>query len=218
MRLTRLFLERPTLVFVLLALIFLAGFMAIRALPVQQFPNVIQPTITVTVAYSGAPTTVMRTDIVQPIENQLAGTPDLIRINAVVQAGTARISAIYSLSSNISTDLVNTQKAVQAASKQLPTNIIPPTLVINDPAQANVVTLAVSSTKMDVAQLSMVVLDSIAPAIQQIPGVSLVNAGGTVTPALGTFCVVPGVSFWGNYYECTGLYLFFRIGWRRASG
>jgi len=183
MRLTRLFLERPTLVFVLLALIFLAGFMAIRALPVQQFPNVIQPTITVTVAYSGAPTTVMRTDIVQPIENQLAGTPDLIRINSVVQAGTARISAIYSLSSNISTDLVNTQKAVQAASKQLPTNIIPPTLVINDPAQANVVTLAVSSTKMDVAQLSMVVLDSIAPAIQQIPGVSLVNAGGTVTPA-----------------------------------
>jgi hydrophobic/amphiphilic exporter-1 (mainly G- bacteria), HAE1 family len=183
MGLTRVFLQRPTLVFVLLALIFLAGFISLRALPVQQFPNVIQPTITVNVSYSGAPTTVMRTDIVQPIENQLAGTPDLSRINSVVQAGTARISAIFTLTSDLSTDLAMVQKAVQAAQRQLPTNIVPPTISINDPAQSVVTTLAVTSTKMDVGKLSLVVVNSIAPAIQQIPGVSLVNAGGTVTPA-----------------------------------
>lgn len=183
MGLTRLFLERPTLVFVLLALIFLSGFLSLRSLPVQQYPNVIQPTITVTVSYSGAPTTVMRTDIVEPIENQLAGTPDLSRITSVVQAGTARISAIFTLTSSISTDLVNVQKAVQAAQRQLPTAVQPPTLNVNDPAESVVVTLQVSSTKMDIGKLSQIVTNNIAPDIQQIPGVSLVTAGGTVTPA-----------------------------------
>jgi HAE1 family hydrophobic/amphiphilic exporter-1 len=183
MGLTRVFLQRPTLVFVLLALIFLSGYISMRALPVQEYPNVIQPTITVTVSYSGAPTTVMRTDIVEPIEDQLAGTPDLTRITSVVQAGTARISAIFSLTSSVSTDLVNVQKSVQAAQRQLPTTVQPPTLNVNDPAQAVVVTLEVSSTKMDIGKLSQIVTNNIAPAIQQVPGVSLVSPGGTVTPA-----------------------------------
>jgi len=183
MGLTKLFLQRPTLVFVLLALIFLAGLLALRSLPVQQFPNVVQPTITVNVSFSGAPTSVMRTDIVEPIENQLAGTPDMSRITSVVQAGTARISAVFTLTSSISTDLVNVQKAVQAAQRQLPSSILAPTINVNDPSQATVVTLEVSSTKMDIGRLSMVVTNSIAPAIQQIPGISLVSPGGTVTPA-----------------------------------
>ncbi len=183
MGLTRVFLQRPTLVFVLLALILLSGVLSLRALPVQQYPNVIQPTITVNVAYSGAPTTVMRTDIVQPIENQLAGTPDLTRILSVVQAGQARLSAIFSLNSSLSTDIVNVQKAIQAAQRQLPTTVQPPTISVNDPAQAVVVTLEVSSTKMDIGKLSQIVTNNIAPAIQQVPGVSLVSAGGTVTPA-----------------------------------
>ena len=61
MGLTKVFLERPTLAFVLIALIFLAGFMALRSLVQQQFPNVVQPTITVTANYSGAPATVIAT-------------------------------------------------------------------------------------------------------------------------------------------------------------
>ncbi len=183
MGLTRVFLQRPTLVFVLLALIFLAGFLALRSLPVQQYPNVVQPTITVSVSYSGAPTTVMRTDIVEPIENQLAGTPNLSRITSVVQAGTANVSAIFSLTSDISTDLVNVQKAVQAASRQLPSNILAPTINVNDPSEATVATLYVTSSKMDLATLSMNVIYTIAPAIQQVHGVSLVTAAGTVTPA-----------------------------------
>ncbi len=183
MELTKLFLQRPTLVFVVLALVAIAGFISLRALPVQQYPNVVQPTITVNVSFSGAPTTVMRTDIVEPIENQLAGTPDLSRITSVVQAGTARISAIFTLTSSVSTDMVNVQKAVQLAQHQLPTQVQPPTININDPSESVVVTLEASSTKMDIGKLSMIVVNSIAPAIQQIPGVSLVTAGGTVTPA-----------------------------------
>ncbi len=183
MELTKVFLQRPTLVFVLLALVLIAGLISLKQLPVQQFPNVIQPTITITVSYSGAPTNVMRTDIVEPIENQLAGTPELSRINSVVQAGTARVSAIFTTTSDVSTDMVNVQKAVTLAQHQLPTAIQPPTIQVNDPSEAVVVTLEVSSTKMTMGKLSMIVTDEIAPAIQQVPGISLVSAAGTVTPA-----------------------------------
>jgi HAE1 family hydrophobic/amphiphilic exporter-1 len=183
MGLTKVFLERPTLAFVLIALILLAGFMALRSLVQQQFPNVVQPTITVTANYSGAPATVMRDDVVMPIEDQLAGALDLYRINSVVQSGTARISAVYTITSDTSTDLANTLKAVQSASSQLPKNMLAPTVQINDPSESTVVTLEASSATLPLSQLSMLVINRIGPALQQVPGVSLVSENGTVTPA-----------------------------------
>jgi HAE1 family hydrophobic/amphiphilic exporter-1 len=181
--LTKVFLERPTLAFVLIALIFIAGFMALRSLVQQQFPNVVQPTITVTANYSGAPATVMRDDVVIPIEDQLAGALDLYRINSVVQSGTARISAVFTITSDTSTDLANTLKAVQAASSQLPKEMLAPTIQINDPSESTVVTLEASSATLPLSQLSMLVINRIGPALQQVPGISLVSENGTVTPA-----------------------------------
>src|ERR1700726_2378178 len=109
MKITSLFVHRPTLVFVLLALISLAGVMAWQSLPQQQFPNVVRPTISINASFSGASTTVMRDSVVAPIEDLLAGTPDLTLLNSVVQYGTARISATFDINSNINTDLVNVQ-------------------------------------------------------------------------------------------------------------
>ena len=76
MSLTRLFVERPTLVTVFLALVLLAGVLGGVSLIQQQFPNTATPSIQVLVSYPGASTTEMRDSIVVPIENQIAGTPD----------------------------------------------------------------------------------------------------------------------------------------------
>jgi len=67
MWLTSLFVRRPTLVFVLLALIAVAGSIAWSTLVRQQYPNVSNPTVTVNVTYNGASPTVMRDSIVRPI-------------------------------------------------------------------------------------------------------------------------------------------------------
>ena len=183
MSITRLFIKRPTLVFVLLALMAFFGFMSLTTIVRQLYPNVSQPTITISVQYPGAPTTVMRDNIVQPIEQALAGTTDLQTINSVVQNGQASISAIYILNSDIAADLVNTQKAVTQASKQLPSNLTAPTVSVRDPSQSTVVTMALYSDKLSLGQLSLYAVNIIAPQIQQIPGVSYVNVGGNVTPA-----------------------------------
>ena len=72
MYLTRVFLQRPTLVFVLIALTVLAAFMALRSLVVQQTPNSGLPTISVSVSYSGASTTDLVTEVATAVTRRAA--------------------------------------------------------------------------------------------------------------------------------------------------
>jgi HAE1 family hydrophobic/amphiphilic exporter-1 len=183
MWLTTLFVRRAPLVFVVLALIGLAGTIAWLSLVRQQFPNVSQPTISVAVTYNGASTTVMRDSIIRPIEDQISGSPNLQTLNATIQNGQATISAIFTLQSDENTDLVNVQKAVQAAGHNLPSDLTAPVVTVNDPSEAVVVTLQLASSKMTAAELNLTATGRIVPAIQQIPGVSNVNPGGQLTPA-----------------------------------
>jgi HAE1 family hydrophobic/amphiphilic exporter-1 len=181
--LTRLFINRPTLVFVLVALMIFAGVLSTVTIVKELFPNVSQPTITVSVSYNGASVTEMRDNVVQPIEQNLAGTPDLQSISATVQQGQASISALFTIDSDKATDLALTQKAVQAAQKQLPTNITPPTVNVRDPSESTVVSLGLYSSKLSISQLSLYAQGVIAPQIEQLPGISFANPGGVVTPA-----------------------------------
>jgi hydrophobic/amphiphilic exporter-1 (mainly G- bacteria), HAE1 family len=181
--LTRLFINRPTLVFVIVALMLFAGVMSTATIVKELYPDVSQPTVTISVSYNGASVTEMRDNIVQPIEQNLAGTANLQTINSVVQQGSAQITAIFDITSDTATDLALANKAVQASEKFLPTNLTPPTVNLQDPTQSVVVTLALYSDKLSLANLALYAVNVIAPKIEQVPGVSFVNVGGVVTPA-----------------------------------
>jgi hydrophobic/amphiphilic exporter-1 (mainly G- bacteria), HAE1 family len=183
MSLTRLFVRRPTLVFVLVSVMLFAGIVSTAIIAKQLFPNVSQPTITVQVLYNGASVTEMRDNIVAPLEQNLAGTPDLQTMNAVVQQGQATVTAIFHITSSVATDLALTQKAVQGAEKQLPTNITPPTVGIRDPSESTVITLGIFSRILTPGKLSLYVDNMIIPSIEQISGISYATVGGDVTPA-----------------------------------
>jgi HAE1 family hydrophobic/amphiphilic exporter-1 len=181
--LTRLFIHRPTLVFVIIALMTFAGVVSTATIVKELYPDVSQPTVTISVGYSGASVTEMRDNIVQPIEQNLAGTPDLQTFNSVVQQGQATITAIFDITSDTATDLALTNKAIQAAEKYLPTNLSPPTVNLRDPTQSVVVTLAIYSKKLSLGRLALYAVNVIAPQIEQVPDISYVNVGGVVTPA-----------------------------------
>ena len=183
MSLTRLFVNRPTLVFVIIALMSFAGIVSMTTIVKQLFPNISQPTITIQAQYNGASVTEMRDNIVMPIEEQLAGTTDLQTISSTVQQGVAQIVAIYYLNSNISTDLALTQTALQAAEKNLPLNMTPPTVRIRDPSQSVVISLGVFSKSLSIGQMSLLIDNEVVPALQQVDGVSNVFVGGDVVPA-----------------------------------
>ncbi len=183
MSITAAFVRRPPLVFVLLALMALGGALAFRSLVQQQYPNVSQPTVSVSVQYSGASPSVMRDTIVRPIEDSIAGTPDLQTLSSNIQNGRATISAAFYITSNVNTDLVNVQKSLQSAQHDLPTTLQPPTVSVRDPSEATVVTLSMTSSKLTEGQLSLVANNQVIPAIAQIPDISYVTISGDATAA-----------------------------------
>jgi HAE1 family hydrophobic/amphiphilic exporter-1 len=182
MWLTRVFLQRPTLGFVFIALTFIAGFMALRSLVVQEQPNSGLPAISVSVAYAGASTTDLQTEIAQPIEDQLAGTPYLQNLSTTIESGQVSISASFSLQSTDTENIANVEKALQAAQKQLPTTVTP-NIRVADPSEPVVVTLALVSKKYTEGQLGALANNQIVPVIEQLAGVSNVNVAGVTQPA-----------------------------------
>jgi hydrophobic/amphiphilic exporter-1 (mainly G- bacteria), HAE1 family len=181
---TRLFVLRPALVFVSLALIGVAGAVALITIVQQQFPNIDFPTITVRASYPGGSTTEIRDAVVRPIEDAIAGAPDLDHINTTVQQGQATISAVFSLNSNKTTDLVQVQRRLLVAQSQLPSDMPAPTVGTFDPAEATILMIGVSSRSLAAGNLSAIVTNNIVPDLEQVDGVSNVNVGGSVTPAI----------------------------------
>ncbi|MGA8532790.1 MAG: efflux RND transporter permease subunit [Candidatus Tumulicola sp.] len=183
MKLTELFIRRPTLVTVFLALVLLAGTISANALVKQQFPNYDVPTIQIALTYPGGSTTQIRDAIVRPIEDQIAGAPDLQAIETAIQPAQATIVARFTLKSDQNADLVQVQGRVQNAQRQLPSDLQTPQITIYDPSQAVVVSLTAKSATLGAGQLSALVTNKVVPAIEQVPGISFVEVNGAVTPS-----------------------------------
>ena len=184
MWLTRLFVARPTLVTVFLALVLLAGSIGGASLVQQQLPSTDVPSIQVLVSYPGASTTVMRDAIVRPLEDQLAGTPNLDHLETAIQPGAASIVAVFQLTSNQNDDLVQIQGRVQNSQHSLPNDLTTPQISLYNPSEAVVVSLLLRSASLSTGDLSSLATNKIVPALEQITGVSFVQENGTVTPSI----------------------------------
>ena len=169
---------------VFLSLVLLAGSIAGVNLVKQQLPNYDVPSIQVLLTYSGASTTEMRDAIVRPLEDQIAGAPDLSYIETSIQPGQASIVAVFALTSDQNTDLVQVQGRVQNSLHQLPNDLPTPQISIYKPSEAVVVSLSASSSTLSLGQLSAIVTNSVVPTLEQVPGVSYVQANGDVTASI----------------------------------
>jgi len=183
-RIPALFVERPPLVFVLLALIVLAGIFGAVTIVQQEFPNVDSPTVTVSATYPGAAPSELRDSVVRPLEDAIAGAAGLESLTSSIQQNQATISATFALSTSKATDLTEIQDRIQAVKAALPQDLPAPTVRSFDPSQATIVTLAVTSSALSLADLSGWVTNTLVPRLEQIPGVANVTANGVVTPAL----------------------------------
>jgi hydrophobic/amphiphilic exporter-1 (mainly G- bacteria), HAE1 family len=184
MGITRIFVNRPTLVMVVLAAIGIAGTFAAATLVNQQFPNIDFPTIQVRASYPGGSPSEIRDAIVRPLEDAIAGAPNLDHLTSTIQNGQASIAATFILGSDKTTDLVEVQRRVQSAEGNLPSDLVTPSVSSFDPAQITVATLAVSSRTLTAPALSQLVNNAIVPDLEQVPGIANVNANGALTPAI----------------------------------
>jgi HAE1 family hydrophobic/amphiphilic exporter-1 len=183
-RITQLFVNRPPLVFVLITLISLAGCFSLATIVQQQFPNVDFPTINVAVSYPGASPSELRDSVVRPIEDAIAGAPDLDHITSSIQQNQASISATFTLDSNQTTDLTEVQNRLVSVTAALPQDLPAPTTRSFDPAQSTIVTISATSRSLNIATLSSIITNNVIPDLEQVDGVSSASGNGSVTAAI----------------------------------
>ncbi|MDQ6767278.1 MAG: efflux RND transporter permease subunit [Candidatus Eremiobacteraeota bacterium] len=182
--LTKLFVARPTLAAVLIMALTIGGLLTLLSLREQELPNVSVPIVDIIIFYPGASPAEMRDSIARPIEDELAGAPYLEHTQTTIHQGFTSIVAQFSLKSSRTEDLVEVQRRMQTAQSQLPGDLPTPRIETFDPGESAVVTLAVASKTLSAGALSAVIQNGLIPAIEQIPGVSYVQANGIVTPSV----------------------------------
>ncbi len=182
---SRPFILRPVATSLLMAAIFLVGVVAYLQLPVSALPEVDYPTIQVVTFYPGASPDVVSTTVTAPLERQFGQMPGLSQMTSSSSGGTSVVVLQFNLSLNIDVAEEEVQSAINASQSLLPANLpAPPTYSKTNPADAPVLTLAVSSNSIPLPQVEDLVDTRLAPKIAQLTGVGLVSIGGGQKPAV----------------------------------
>src|SRR5438552_9121898 len=179
------FIMRPVATTLLMIAIMLSGMLAFRFLPVAALPEVDYPTIQVQTFYPGASPDVMTSSITAPLEVQLGQMPSLNQMSSVSSAGASVITLQFDL--NITLDIAEqeVQAAINAAGNLLPSDLpAPPIYAKVNPADAPILTLALTSKTMPLPQIEDLADTRLAQKISQLPGVGLVSINGGQRPAV----------------------------------
>jgi multidrug efflux pump len=179
------FILRPVATSLLMAAILLVGIVCYTQLPVSALPQVDYPTIQVVTFYPGASPDVVATTVTAPLERQFGQLQGLNQMTSTSAGGNSVIVLQFTLSLNIDIAEEEVQSAINAAQSFLPANLpAPPIYNKTNPADAPVLTLAVTSSSIPLSQVEDLVDTRLAPKISQLSGVGLVSISGGQKPAV----------------------------------
>jgi multidrug efflux pump len=168
-----------------MAAILLVGIVSYTQLPVSALPEVAYPTIQVLTFYPGASPDVTATTVTAPLERQFGELQGLSQMTSTSAGGNSVIVLQFNLSLNIDVAEEEVQAAINAAQSFLPANLpAPPVYSKTNPADAPVMTLAVTSKNIPLPQVEDLVDTRLAPKISQLSGVGLVSISGGQKPAV----------------------------------
>ncbi len=182
---SRPFILRPVATALLMVAIFLAGAIAFFQLPVSALPEVDYPTIQVLTFYPGASPTVVASGVTAPLERQFGEIQGLSQMTSTSAGGVSVIVMQFQLSLNIDVAEQEVQAAINAAQSYLPANLpVPPVYSKSNPADAPVLTLALTSNVIPLSRVEDLADTRLAPKLSQISGVGLVSISGGQKPAV----------------------------------
>lgn len=185
MNLSRLFILRPVATTLLMVAILLAGLVAWGFLPISALPEVDYPTIEVQTFYPGASPEVMTTSVTAPLEEQLGQMPGLNQMASVNAAGASMITLQFNLSVSLDVAEEEVQAAINAATNLLPADLpAPPVYAKVNPADAPILTLALTSKTLPLIRLEDLAETRLAQKLSELAGVGLVTVAGGHRPAV----------------------------------
>jgi len=182
---SRIFIMRPVATVLLMVAILLAGGVAYFQLPISALPQVDYPVIQVQTFYPGASPDVMSTAITAPLERQFGQMPGLKQMRSTSSGGSSVITLEFDLDLNIDIAEQEVQAGINAGTNLLPADLAnPPVYSKVNPADAPILTLALSSTTVPLPQVEDLADTRLAQKISQVSGVGLVTISGGQRPAV----------------------------------
>jgi len=182
---SRPFILRPIATSLLMAAILLVGIIGFRQLPIAALPEVDYPTMQVLTFYPGASPEVVASAITAPLERQLGEVPGLSQMLSTSSSGASVITLQFNLSLSIDIAEQDVQEAINAAQNYLPAGLpMPPVYNKVNPADAPILTLALTSNTMPLSQVEDYTDTRLAEKISQLPGVGAVTISGGQKPAV----------------------------------
>src|ERR1051326_6054189 len=182
---SRQFILRPVATSLLMFAILLTGIAAYRQLPVSALPEVDYPTIQIVTFYPGASPDVAASAITAPLERQFGQLPGLNQMTSISSGGSSIITLQFALTLNIDVAEQEVQAAINAAQTYLPAGLpAPPIYSKSNPADAPILTLALTSKTFPLAEVEDFADTRLAQKISQVTGVGLVSITGGHKPAV----------------------------------
>jgi multidrug efflux pump len=182
---SRLFILRPVATSLLMIAFVLVGLVAFKFLAVSALPDVTYPTIQVQTFYPGASPDVMTSSVTAPLERQLGEMEGLNQMSSQSSAGASIITLQFDLSLSLDIAEQEVQAAINAAGNLLPSDLpAPPIYAKVNPADAPIMTLAITSKTLSLVDLQSLAYTRLAAKISEVGGVGLVATSGGNTPAI----------------------------------
>lgn len=185
MSVSRPFILRPVATSLLMLALLMSGILAWRLLPVAALPQVDYPIIQVFTFNPGASPDVMARTITAPLERRLGQIPGLKQMSSTSSTGASIITLQFALEIDLGVAEQEVQAAMNTASSLLPNDLpTPPIYRKVNPADAPIMTLAVTSKSLPLPEVYDLIDTRMAQKLAQLPGVGMVSLAGGQRPAI----------------------------------
>jgi multidrug efflux pump len=179
------FIQRPIATSLLGVAVMLGGVLGYAWLPVSSLPQVDFPTIQVTTQLPGASPDVMASLVTAPLERNFGQIPSLTLMTSSSSFGISQITLQFDLNRDIDAAAQDVQAAINASGATLPRNLpYPPVYSKVNPADAPMVTLAITSPTIAIRALSDIADTLLAQRLSELTGVGRVTVEGNIRPAI----------------------------------
>ena len=179
---TGFFIDRPIFSAVISILIVLVGGIALMLLPIDQYPNVTPPVVTISASYPGASAITVTQAVATPIEQQLNGTPGMIYMeSSSSNTGSLNVSVTFEVGTDPDMATIEIQNRIKLAESRLPAEVVENGISVERRSTSQLLTISLSSKDeaFDEIYLSNFATINVLDILGRIPGVGRVSNIGS---------------------------------------
>jgi len=176
--------KRPVPTLVIIIALMCLGLLALNKLRVNQFPDVQQPMMVVTINYPGASPVTVERELIDRIEKALQSVPGVYEVRSTASESRARIIMVFNFDKNMIEASDEVRNAIGTVRYKLPVEMREPVLERIDPTAEPIMQLALSSSRQNHAEISQLADDQLADRFRAVPGVAVVEVNGALTREL----------------------------------